>query len=123
MDNTNAAPEQTVGEELISEITDAKDYKNRKVMKHHLKWLLARVSELQSQKNGTDEALKNAKEGLDKVSCMSLDEFETYIKENNFDGPPPMGIPFREGFFQQATIENNKMLLKKKLKLTFETRP
>jgi hypothetical protein len=125
MEDTNKAPEQSVGEEIVSEITEAKNDKNRKVMKHHLKWLLSRVSELTSQKNGTDEALKNATEGLDKVKGMSLDDFETYLKQEKFDGPPPMAAysmysPVSE-FFEQGTVAHNKVLLKKKLKLTFDS--
>jgi hypothetical protein len=120
MDNTNAAPEQTVGEEIVSEITEARNEKNRTIMKHHLKWQLRRVTELQEQKEEIDNALMDAHKDLSKTKAMSLDEFGAFIKKENLS-MPMMRASF--DILDDRNIENNKMMLKKKLKLTFETRP
>jgi hypothetical protein len=134
MEDTNKAEEHTVGEEIVGEITEAKNDKNRTMMKHHLKWQLRRVSELQEQKEEIDNALMDAHKELSKTKAMSLDEFGVFIKKENLDissemrGPYPLPIvrsmvrsPF--DILDNGNIENSKMLLKKKLKLTFETRP
>lgn len=101
--------EQTVGEEILQEISDAKDEKHKKIMKQHLKWCLRRVDELKENKVNVDEALLKASEELTKVSRMTLDAFGAFIKEQNFQ--------YESEFV--GTVDNNKRLLHSKLKMTF----
>ncbi len=110
--------EVRVGEEILQDIKEEKDEKHRKIMKQHLRWSLRRVDELLESKEHLDEKLHEAQEDLQKVSKMTLAEFGSYIKEKNIgelDSYDSHSFSVRTS----RTVNDNKNVIRKKLKMTF----
>jgi phage-related protein len=82
--------EKTVGEELVAEIVAENNEKSKARMREFLNSEMKEVKELERCKTKLDKALKKANDKVTKITNMTFDEFDDYIRELSEDDDEPV---------------------------------